>query len=461
MAAVALDLTPVVDVLVERPFDAAALERARQAVGGHPHAYATALRCAAKRTRDSQAAAYWLTEAARVHESVEDLGGAIALLFRAWNVAPGNARTRELLAGCMTRLGVRVGLAFTVGASPAETRSAPDVVADSLPPPRESCMRPSAMGSDLPPLRDTLPDLFGKKEPSPERHPAPASLEPDLRPAPVPTEAPPTLVDVAPPDPVPSIVQARGGHRDALVPPPRDPGGGTETFDPPELAPDLEGDGDETKRSSDLLALVREAARTEPEPVLDDAWGGDEQPRTVRPAGDRLVGALFEALHALHFMDDVHVAAGFIRRVLTEKMRPRVVLVHLYDINTREFLVVSASGGRAEALVGCTTPDDDSLVAEIMRGTEAAIVLEAGTDSRFTRGRWLLVEPKKSVLCAPVSVEGRYLGLIELADPEDGAEFTEDDRNGLTYVANAFARFLAGRGVVLSDDGAIDEALAL
>jgi GAF domain-containing protein len=96
-----------------------------------------------------------------------------------------------------------------------------------------------------------------------------------------------------------------------------------------------------------------------------------------------------------------------------------------------------------------------------MRGTEAAIVLEAGTDSRFTRGRWLLVEPKKSVLCAPVSVEGRYLGLIELADPEDGAEFTEDDRNGLTYVANAFARFLAGRGVVLSDDGTIDEALAL
>jgi hypothetical protein len=99
-----LDLTPVVDTLLERPFDRPTLDKVYSLVEGHPHAYATALRCAAKRTEDSLAAGYWLTEAARIHESVDDLGGAIALLSRARDCDPGNPRTRELLAACMTRL---------------------------------------------------------------------------------------------------------------------------------------------------------------------------------------------------------------------------------------------------------------------------------------------------------------------------------------------------------------------
>ena len=42
--------------------------------------------------------------------------------------------------------------------------------------------------------------------------------------------------------------------------------------------------------------------------------------------------------------------------------------------------------------------------------------------------------------------------LIELADPADGGEFTEDDRNAVMYAASAFGQFLRRRGLVLSTE---------
>ena len=42
MARVAVDLSPVVTSLLERPFDRGSLDRAYAAVDGHPQAYATA-----------------------------------------------------------------------------------------------------------------------------------------------------------------------------------------------------------------------------------------------------------------------------------------------------------------------------------------------------------------------------------------------------------------------------------
>ena len=50
--------------------------------------------------------------AARVHESVDDLGGAIALLTRAWDCDPDRTLTRELIAALLGRVAMRVG--FTI-----------------------------------------------------------------------------------------------------------------------------------------------------------------------------------------------------------------------------------------------------------------------------------------------------------------------------------------------------------
>ncbi|HEX4475493.1 MAG TPA: GAF domain-containing protein [Polyangiaceae bacterium] len=423
MAALSLDLTPVINGLLERPFDHQALERARMAVGGHPHAYATALRCAAKRTHHALAAAYWLTEAARVHESVEDIGGAIALLSRAWQADPSSAHTKEMLAGCMARLSVRVGLGFVVLATPPSTQPKED---DRQTPParHESGLRPPPLDADAEPRRDTLPDLFASVAPLPAVEKTKRiSIEAD---------------DDAPESIKPALTESAVVLRPGIV-------GSRETIMPPPDTAGMDSDFPEGP-------VTLEGVLVGPESTSGDVYGEREDPPTVRPAGDRLVGALFEALHALHFMDEVRDGATFVQGVIASQIRPRAILVHLYDINQREFVIVAASGARTAALIDFQTADSDALVEDVMKGAEALLVLDPTTDPRLAKGRWLLVEPKQSVLCAPVVSEGRYLGLLEIADPIDGAEFTEDDRNALTYVASAFARFLVGRGVVLSED---------
>lgn len=208
------------------------------------------------------------------------------------------------------------------------------------------------------------------------------------------------------------------------------------------------------------MLLPKAEAQPGPELPSEEPYDDVNRVPTMRPAGDGLMGAVFEALHELHFVEDVKEATHFVRRVIEEKMRPSILLVHLYDINSRHFVVVSAVGGRAEVLVDYATPDDDVLAAEIMRSEEAMLVLDPASDPRLSRGRWRLAEPKKSVLCAPVAIEGRYLGLLEIADPIDGSEFTEDDRNVLTYIATAFAKYLDGRGIVLGGDPELDSAIA-
>ena len=58
----------------------------------------------------------------------------------------------------------------------------------------------------------------------------------------------------------------------------------------------------------------------------------------------------------------------------------------------------------------------------------------------------------KSVLCAPVQVSGRYLGLIELANPVDGQPYTDGDGHALSYIGEQFAEFVAAQGVVIDPD---------
>ena len=491
MAAVALDLTPTIDELLDHPFDSTALQHAHARVKGHPQAYATALRCAAKRTENPLAAAYWLIEAARVHESVDDLGGAIALLSRAWECDQANARTRELLAGCMARLSVRVGLGFA--AAPSTVREAPVSEHGARPAPVESGLRPPPMDATDPLGRDTLPGLFGVELLGTDPKLPTGTELPDAEPLPdvpndaAPREEPPA--DAAPPPESQSVLRAVADlatgaaspesagnarrRRDALFPPPPGPSLDSEptaaaiplVLARPDVA-DLpapvasEVPGTPTLRSSGTIAYPPTEREPASELPTEEPYDDARRSPTMRPAGDGLVGAVFEALHELHFVSDVKEGAHFVKRVIEEKMKPGIALVHLYDINSRHFVVMSALGSRAEVLIDYATPDDDALAAEIMRGDEAMLVLDPASDSRLSRGRWRLAEPKKSVLCAPVSVEGRYLGLLEIADPVDGGEFTEEDRNVLTYIANAFAKYLDKRGIVLGNDAELDSAIA-
>jgi GAF domain-containing protein len=170
----------------------------------------------------------------------------------------------------------------------------------------------------------------------------------------------------------------------------------------------------------------------------------------IRLSGDELIADLFEAMHELHFAVDALAGADFILALTLEKLPSEVALIHFYDINTREFVVVRNKG--AAKLMQWRSGEKEPLIAEAMGRRRAVVISDSNADPRARAGRWALIDGARSLVCAPVEQGGRFLGLLELANPRDGGVYTEGDGHALTYIGEQFAEFLGTRGVILDPE---------
>jgi GAF domain-containing protein len=158
-------------------------------------------------------------------------------------------------------------------------------------------------------------------------------------------------------------------------------------------------------------------------------------------------------MHDLHFLADPLTGADFVLGLMLDKLPSAVALVHFYDIDAREFVVVRAAGAGAAKVMQIRTNEKEPLIAEAMHKGRAVVVDDASVDSRAQNGRWALIgDPPRSIICAPVEQGGRFLGLLELSNPLDGQPFREGDGHAITYIGEQFAEFLAARGVVLDPE---------
>jgi hypothetical protein len=172
-----------------------------------------------------------------------------------------------------------------------------------------------------------------------------------------------------------------------------------------------------------------------------------------RRAGEDLIGELFEIMHELNFAHDVAEGSEFVLSVLNELLPCEGVLIHVFDINTSHFVVVRAKGPNANAVLLQRLSDQDPWVRSVMRSTHATSVKNAAEDARFTGSRWqaLGVAPR-AALCGGVQLSGRYLGLIEVANPHGDVPFHRSELNALDYICEQFAAFLSKKPIVLSAD---------
>jgi len=175
--------------------------------------------------------------------------------------------------------------------------------------------------------------------------------------------------------------------------------------------------------------------------------------RDSRPGGDDLILDLFERMHELHFMADVVGGSEFVLRVVKQTLPSAFVLIHVFDINTKNFIVVRQYGSSAEKVLMFQTPDTDGLLRRVMRASRTANVSEAESSRELGEGRWqaagVSVGP---LLLGPVKQGGRYLGLIEIANPLGGKSFSDAEANALDYICEQFAEFLTNRPIVLDAD---------
>ncbi|WP_437756724.1 GAF domain-containing protein [Sorangium sp. So ce1389] len=171
-------------------------------------------------------------------------------------------------------------------------------------------------------------------------------------------------------------------------------------------------------------------------------------PRNGRLSGDDLIAELFEACSDLHFLQDTLAGADFVLALTLDKIPCALGFVSLFDINRGEFVVVRQHGGKSALLARLSERAPLALAA--MRSRRAVVVPDVSRDERALDDRWKATGVElRSVVCAPVELAGRYLGLLEIGNPLDGKPFSESDGNALTYIGQQFAEFVGARGVII------------
>jgi hypothetical protein len=165
----------------------------------------------------------------------------------------------------------------------------------------------------------------------------------------------------------------------------------------------------------------------------------------IRLRGDELIADLFEAMHDLHFLRDSIEGADFCLTLALEKIPSRVGIVHLYDIDRREFVVAAARGSNREMSLLRRYPESDPILTAAMRKQRAIVFSDTAAANNLERYRTF--GGARSLMVAPVVLGGRFLGALELMDPLDGFAFSENEGYALTYIAEQFAEFVATRGV--------------
>lgn len=168
-----------------------------------------------------------------------------------------------------------------------------------------------------------------------------------------------------------------------------------------------------------------------------------------RTSGDELIADLFEAMHELHFAHDAIEAGEFVLGLMMQMIPSRAALIHMYDIDKREFVVASTSGVGTEPLLLRRHPEAEPLLSAAMRKRRAVVVADATTEMDALAARYELVGGAKSLIVSPVMLAGRFLGVIEVLNPNDGLPFTEHEGNAVDYISEQFAEFVAARGVVV------------
>ncbi len=151
-------------------------------------------------------------------------------------------------------------------------------------------------------------------------------------------------------------------------------------------------------------------------------------------------------MHDLHFLRDSIEGGDFCVQLALEKLPSRLGVVYLYDIDRREFVIVSVNGSAPQGIMGMRFAETEPLLSAAMR-KRRAIVLAASDPALAEHASTL--GGARDLLLAPVMQAGRFLGAIEIADPTDAVPFSELDANAITYMAEQYAEFVAARGVLL------------
>ena len=109
----------------------------------------------------------------------------------------------------------------------------------------------------------------------------------------------------------------------------------------------------------------------------------------------------------------------------------------LYDSQRDELVFAATETLRENTLVGMHVPAEKGIASWVARTGQSALVNDAAHDPRFYRGIDRASHfATRSLLAAPITRDGRVIGVLEVANRYDGLAFNEVDQRKLETVAS-------------------------
>jgi signal transduction histidine kinase len=114
--------------------------------------------------------------------------------------------------------------------------------------------------------------------------------------------------------------------------------------------------------------------------------------------------------------------------------------IMLLDRKTGELHFESASGARSRELRSVIVPMEGSIAGWVVQHGEPLIVHDTSEDSRFTgQVDNEISYETRAILAAPLAVKGKLIGVLESVNKEGGKQFTDEDLETLTILADQAA----------------------
>ena len=168
-------------------------------------------------------------------------------------------------------------------------------------------------------------------------------------------------------------------------------------------------------------------------------------------ASEELIGALFESMHELLYLGSIVEGAEYVRDTIAKYIPCDGALIHVFDIDTRQFVVVRALGPNSKGIVSLRSSGSGSHLEEALRRQLTVEVAPADAPASALLWRTLGVDTGHG-LCSPVHQNGRFLGAIEVGRVAGSAKFSEAHRHALEYICEQFGDFIADRPLLVDPD---------
>lgn len=245
------------------------------------------------------------------------------------------------------------------------------------------------------------------------------------------------------------------GVRRSSAPPADDGAADADDFEPASESLPLgsaprEGDsdppaGEGPKKRSDSGTSWQAPSRSGEYPIPEAAELEGVTPSSQRVvAEEELVGALFERMHELLDAGTIGEGATFVRDIIAKYIPCDAALIHVFDDEAREFVLVRALGPNGLDVVGRRTKSGRSHLDEALQ-SQRTLELRP-REAPASAEPWRAVGVDAAVaLCSPVHRDGRHLGAIEVARGDTRSSFSEAEQHALEYICEMFADFALAR----------------